>query len=48
MDIGKPHTVDMSKIQQEVMVNYVGMVAVTNAFLPFFQKKPVGGESAFV
>ncbi|KAB8336898.1 hypothetical protein FH972_021205 [Carpinus fangiana] len=48
MHIGKPETISIAKIQQEINVNYIGMIAVTNAFLPFFQKKPTGSESAFI
>ena len=42
MDFSKPQTVDMAKVQYEILVNYVSMVALTNAFMPFFQKKKAG------
>jgi short-subunit dehydrogenase involved in D-alanine esterification of teichoic acids len=48
MHMGKPHTVDMANLKQEIDVNYLGVVAVVNAFLPFFQKKPATSKSAFV
>jgi len=48
MDFSKPHTVDIQKIQHEMTVNYVSVVAVTHAFLPFFQAKGTKEESAFI
>ena len=48
MDFSKPHTVDIGKIQHEITVNYVSMVALTHAFIPFFQSKANQGESAFI
>ena len=42
MDFSKPQTVDMGKIQYEILVNYVSMVALTHAFMPFFQSKKAG------
>jgi len=48
MHIGKPHTVDMANLKQEIDVNYLGVVAAVNAFLPFFQNKPATNRAAFV
>ena len=48
MDFSKPHTVDIGKIQHEITVNYVSMVALTHAFMPFFQAKASAEESAFI
>ena len=49
MDFSKPHTVDIGKIQHEITVNYVSMVALTQAFMPFFLGRSAGGEeSAFI
>jgi NAD(P)-dependent dehydrogenase (short-subunit alcohol dehydrogenase family) len=48
MDFSKPHTVDIRKIQHEITVNYVSVVALTHAFLPFFQAKGKQAESAFM
>jgi len=40
MDFSKPKTVDISKITHEITVNYIAMVAITHAFMPFFLSKP--------
>ncbi|KAL2185856.1 NADP-dependent dehydrogenase-like protein [Thermothelomyces heterothallicus CBS 203.75] len=49
MDFSKPWTVDLSKIQQEITINYVSMVALTHAFVPFFQDKAAKQEKvAFI
>ncbi|KAK0712771.1 NADP-dependent dehydrogenase-like protein [Lasiosphaeria miniovina] len=48
MDFSRPHTVDLAKIQREVTVNYVSMVALTHGFLPFFQAKAAQGETATI
>ena len=48
MDFSKPHTVDISKIQHEITVNYVSMVALTHAFMPFFQSKATEQEVALI
>lgn len=48
MDFSKPWTVDMAKIQKEITINYVSMVALTHAFLPFFQQKSLQQEVAFI
>lgn len=49
MDFSKPHTVDIGRIQHEMTVNYLSFVALTHAFMPFFQRKVAAGEdSAFI
>lgn len=48
MDFSKPHTVDISKIQHEITINYVSMVALTHAFMPFFQRKATTEDVAFI
>jgi NADP-dependent 3-hydroxy acid dehydrogenase YdfG len=48
MHVGKPHTVDLAGLKQEIDVNYLGVVAVVNAFLPFYQRKPADSKLAFV
>ena len=47
MDFSKPHTVDISKIQNEVTINYISMVALTHAFMPFFQSKSTSEDVGF-
>ncbi|KAL2163801.1 hypothetical protein VTH06DRAFT_5860 [Thermothelomyces fergusii] len=44
MDFSKPWTVDLANIQREITVNYVSMVALTHAFVPFFQEKAAKQE----
>lgn len=48
MDFSKPHTVDIAKIRHEITVNYISVVALTHAFMPFFQAKPASQESSFI
>ena len=48
MDIAKPHTIDMASIRSEVATNYTGHVALTHAFLPYFQSKGKDVESAII
>ncbi|KAL9635769.1 MAG: hypothetical protein Q9164_003250 [Protoblastenia rupestris] len=48
MDFSKPHTVDIKKIQHEITVNYISIVALTHAFMPFYQAKPSSQEPAFI
>ncbi|KAF2204388.1 NADP-dependent dehydrogenase-like protein [Delitschia confertaspora ATCC 74209] len=48
MDFSKPHTVDITKITHEVTVNYISMVALTHAFMPFFQAKSTAQDVAFI
>jgi short-subunit dehydrogenase len=49
MDFSKPQTVDLAKIQHEMTVNYISMVALTHAFVPFFQEKAARGDKvAFI
>ncbi|KAI1375395.1 NADP-dependent dehydrogenase-like protein [Hypoxylon crocopeplum] len=48
MDFSKPQTVDITKIQTEITVNYVSMVALTHAFVPFFQANSLDKEVAFI
>jgi short-subunit dehydrogenase involved in D-alanine esterification of teichoic acids len=38
-DLAKPETVDMDVISEEFTTNYLSHVALTKAFLPFFQAK---------
>jgi short-subunit dehydrogenase involved in D-alanine esterification of teichoic acids len=38
----------MANLKQEIDVNYLGVVAAVNAFLPFFQNKPATNRAAFV
>ena len=46
-DFSKPDTVDMSLFENEMLTNYISLVHLTHAFIPFFQKKS-GGESAIM
>ncbi|KAF2663292.1 NAD(P)-binding protein [Microthyrium microscopicum] len=39
LDFTKPETIDLAAIQQEINLNYVGIIAITKAFLPFFFKQ---------
>jgi short-subunit dehydrogenase involved in D-alanine esterification of teichoic acids len=48
MDVSKPHTVEISKLSEEININYLGVVNIFNAFLPFFQKKPASEKSAVI
>ena len=49
MDFSKAHTVDMGRVQHEMTVNYLSFVALTHAFMPFFQRKGAAGQdSAFI
>ncbi len=48
MDFSKPHTVDMGNIQKEITTNYTSMVALTHAFVPFFQANSLNKEVAFM
>jgi short-subunit dehydrogenase involved in D-alanine esterification of teichoic acids len=48
MDISKTHTVDMKRIVNEITVNYVSMVALTHAFIPFFQANSIGKDIASI
>ncbi|KAI0478382.1 NADP-dependent dehydrogenase-like protein [Xylariaceae sp. FL0804] len=48
MDFSKPHTVDIKKIQNEINVNYISMVALTHALVPFFQKASLDKEMALM
>ncbi|KAI0379430.1 NADP-dependent dehydrogenase-like protein [Hypomontagnella monticulosa] len=48
MDFSKPHTVDMAKIQNEININYIAMVGITHAFMPFFQANSINKEVAFI
>ena len=45
-DFTKPDTIDMSLFQNEVLTNYISLVVLAHAFLPFFQQKKE--ESAIV
>ena len=46
MDFSKPHTVDISKVQHEVTVNYTSIIAMTHAFMPHFLSQ--GKDTAFI
>ena len=39
LNFAKPETVDLSTIQMEFDANYISQLALTKAFLPFFQSK---------
>ena len=39
LDFSKPETVDIDLVQDEINVNYVSIVALTKAFLPFLLAK---------
>lgn len=39
LDFSKPESVDMSSIETEFVTNYVAVLALTKAFLPFLMSK---------
>lgn len=39
MDMSKPQTVKVAKIDEEMRINYVSLVALTQAFMPFLQSR---------
>ena len=46
MDLSKPETINMDTVQTEFTTNYFSNLYLTNAFLPFFQRKKE--ESALI
>ena len=38
-DLSKPETIDLAEVRHEFDVNFFSIVALTNAFLPFFYQK---------
>ena len=45
-DFSKPETVDLKLVQTEFATNYLSVLALTNAFLPFLKNKKE--ESALI
>lgn len=45
IDFTKPDTVDLNKIQEEFLTNYVAPVALTKAFLPFLLARAKDGKA---